>query len=157
MLVLVDFLTLLWTPPSRMNLSMDYKSFETRFRSLIVFFFFFKHFLMNVLASYWFTLVKPKERNFGTTWSVWRLKRHVKSGSTVLFFLDPIIFLQLHYQIYQLSYFCISTVLKLPKFHCTINLIKEALAWRADDSPRPHCHQRKSRKKRLGWAMKSSP
>ena len=172
MLVLVDFLTLLWTPPSRMNLSMDYKSFETRFRSLIVFFFFFnvlislvfslarrfnKHFLMNVLASYWFTLVKLKERNFGTTWSVWRLKRHVKSGSTVLFFLDPIIFLQLHYQIYQLSYFCISTVLKLPKFHCTINLIKEALAWRADDSPRPHCHQRKSRKKRLGWAMKSSP
>ena len=166
MLVLVDFSTFLWTPPSRMNLSMNHKSFETRLHSLIVSTIplvfslarhFNKHFLMNVLASYWFRLVKLNERNFGTTWSVWRLKSHVKSGSIVLFFLDPFIFLQLHYPIYQLSYFCINSVLKLPKFHCTINLIKEALAWRADDSPRPRCHQHKSRKKRLGWAMKSSP
>ena len=144
MLVLVDFSTFLWTPPSRMNLSMNHKSFETRLHSLIVSTIplvfslarhFNKHFLMNVLASYWFRLVKLNERNFGTTWSVWRLKSHVKSGSIVLFFLDPFIFLQLHYPIYQLSYFCINSVLKLPKFRCTINLVKQALAWRGDDSP----------------------
>ena len=102
---------------------------------------------MNVLASYWFTLGKLNERNFGTTWSVWRLKRHVKSGSTVLSFFYSFIFLQLHYPIYQLSYFCVNSVLKLLKFNSTVNLVKQALAWRADDSPRSRCHQRKSRKK----------
>ena len=34
---------------------------------------------------------------------------------------------------------------------------KQALAWRMGNSPCPHCHMCKSRKRRLGWAMKSPP
>ena len=38
-----------------------------------------------------------------------------------------------------------------------LRMLSQALAWHVSDSPRLHYHQRKSRKGRLRWAMKSPP
>ena len=131
MVLFVFCSTFFSTALSSINSSTEDKMFCISFSEIDKFFFkdlssFFlllttllsKCFLMHLL-SYWLTLGKLNERNFGTTLRVWQIITNVKSSSAFLIF-----FLVFSYfrncSTLIVSYFCTYSYIKLPRFQCTI-------------------------------------